>query len=411
MSDTISIKPFNAARVKIDAEMHVYQGMYDHFAFRPEGYRWMPAFKNKQWDGFVRLFDTRSRTLPLGLIPRLDAYAKALGVSMDLSAYEDKSGDDEVTLEQVQEFANSLDIHAGGKKITPHDYQIDAVYMAIKTGRMIAIAPTSAGKSLILYMYVNWYLRNQNVFDVLRGSNKIMLIVPSVSLVHQMIGDFKDYASNNDRNPDDYCHLVTAGKEKSSDKPVTISTWQSLQGMVKNKQYSYFEQYNVVAVDEVHSAKGKVLSSILDLCTNAYNRLGVTGTLDGTDLMQIQLEGLFGPVYKVITTKELMERGAVSNLSIKCLMLTWSEEIKKLCKDLSYAEEVDYLVTHPKRLAFTANLAVSLDAKIHLEFGQIKIVVSKSADIPLSDGSVKKAGEITEHDDVCDEWIKSKQRS
>lgn len=361
-TDNISILPYNASRVKIDAEMHVYQGMYDHFAFRPEGYKFMPAFKNKIWDGYIRLFDTRSRSLPLGLIPRLEKYADALGVDVDFSKYTNQSGDPEVTLEQVQQFADSLNIHSKGKKITPHDYQIDAAYQAIKTGRMVAIAPTSAGKSLILYVFINWYYRNQDLFKVIKGENKILLVVPSIQLVHQMFDDFSDYASEDvDNNPEDYCHLIMGGKDKMSPKPVLISTWQSLQAMAKDKaRQDYFKQFNVVAVDEVHSAKGKVLTSILDLCVNAHTRIGVTGTLDGTDLMQLQLEGLFGSIYKVITTKELMDRGAVSTMDIKCLMMTYPDEVKKICKDLTYQEEVDFLVTHPGRLKFVTNLANSL---------------------------------------------------
>lgn len=361
MTDTILIQNLNASRVRIDAEMHVYQGLYDHFAFRPEGYKFMPSFKNKVWDGFLRLFDIRSRSLPLGLIPRLEKYAECLKIDVDFSQYNNISGDKSVTLEAVQEFAESLNIHSGGKKITPHDYQIDAVFQAIYTGRMVALAPTSAGKSLILYIYLNWFMRNSEVFNVIKNQHKILLIVPSVSLVHQMIGDFNDYASADPLKPDDYCHLITAGKEKQNTKPVIISTWQSLQGLSKDKsQNEYFKQFNVVAVDEVHSAKGKQLTAILDLCVNAHTRLGVTGTLDGTDLMTLQLEGLFGSIYKVITTKELMDRGAVANLDIKCLMLTYADEVKKLCKELTYQEEVDYLVTNPKRLKFVSNLAVNL---------------------------------------------------
>jgi superfamily II DNA or RNA helicase len=291
------------------------------------------------------------------LLPRLEKFINESNETFDLSQYKNQSGDETVTLEQIQEFANSLNIHSNGIKIEPHDYQIDAAYKAIKTGRMAAIAPTSAGKSLILYIYLNWFRQNPE--------NKILLIVPSVSLVHQMIGDFSDYHNNqNEDTPERYCHLIMSGKEKQSDRQITISTWQSLQNIAKGKDKTftdeYFQQWDVVAVDEAHNVKGKIISQILDLCTNAYTRLGVTGTLDGSDLHIIQVEALFGEVYHVITTKELMDRGAVAQMDIKVLMLTYPDEIKKQCKELKYQEEIDYLVTNPKRLNFTANLAVNL---------------------------------------------------
>lgn len=352
MTDTITIYPYNASHVKVDAEMHVLLGMNDHFKFRPKGYQFVPAYKNKIWSGFIELFNIRNRTLPLGLIPRLITYAENIDAEVDLSKYIDKSSNEKVTYEEVEKFIDTLDIHAGNEKITPHDYQVDAVFQAITSGRLVALAPTSAGKSLILYIYMNWFMQNPE--------NKILLIVPSVSLVHQMIGDFKDYSSSNTSNIEDNIHLILSGKEKYSNKQVTISTWQSLQGFAKDKTSDFLEQFDIVMIDECHGLKGKVVSLILDRCTNAYIRLGVTGTLDGTDLMHIQLEGLLGPVYKVITTKELMDRGAVSQMDIKFLMLTYQDEIKKQCKDLTYQEEIDYLLTNQKRLNFTSNLAKNL---------------------------------------------------
>lgn len=359
MRDTIKILEHNASHVKIDTEMHIYQGLYDHFAFRPKGYQYTPNFKAKIWDGYIRLMNTRARTLPIGLIPRLEKYASQIGADIDFSDFKTDNNCMDVTYNEVKEFADSLNIMSKGVKIEPHDYQIETVFHAIKNGRMVALAPTSAGKSLILYIYLNWFLRKTE-------TEKMLLIVPSVQLVHQMFDDFKDYASDNDMSPDDYCHLIMGGKEKQSDKPIYISTWQSLQNIAKGSKSDalynmcYFQQFGLVAVDEVHTAKGKQLSNILDLCIEAYNRLGVTGTLDGTDLMQIQLEGMFGTVYKVITTRELMDRGAVSTMDIKCLMLNYPDEVKKNSTKLTYQEEIDYLVTNPERLKFVSNLAKNL---------------------------------------------------
>jgi len=209
MTDTIQIYSYNAASIKVDADMGVHQGLYDHFAYHPPGYRFVPSFKNKIWDGYIRSYNLRSRTLPVGLIPRLQKYADSLGAPVDYSNYTNLSGDPEVTIEEIQAFADSLDIHSGGKKIIPHDYQIDTVFRAISTGRMVALAPTSSGKSLILYIYLNWFRQNPD--------NKILLIVPSVALVYQMIGDYQDYKNSNEKDddaPNKYCHLITAGSEK-----------------------------------------------------------------------------------------------------------------------------------------------------------------------------------------------------
>lgn len=359
MTDTITLYPQDASKVKIDAELHIYQGLYDHFGYKMPNARFIPSVKAKIWDGVVRLFSIQTRTLPIGLIPRLEKYAKALEIDVDFSKYIDPSVNSNITLEEVKAFAESLNIHSGGKKIEPREYQINTVYEAIKRGRMIAIAPTSAGKSLILYIFINWFRE--------KVKNKILLIVPSTQLVLQMLGDFKDYHNGdvNIDNPEEYCHIIMSGKEKYDDtKKVFISTWQSLQNITKGKDklytLTYFNEFEVVICDETHLAKSTQISNILNSCVNAYIRLGVTGTLDGTDTTQLQLEGLFGPVHHVITTKELMDSGAVSTLDIKCVTLTYPDEIRKNATKLSYQEELDFLVTYPSRLKFVTNLAVSM---------------------------------------------------
>lgn len=457
MTDTITLYHQDATKVKIDAELHIYQGLYDHFGYKMPNARFIPSVKAKIWDGVVRLFSIQTRTLPVGLIPRLEKYAEALEIDVDFSKYTDISENNEVTLEQVKEFADSLDIHSGGKKIEPRDYQIHTVYEAIKRGRMVAIAPTSAGKSLILYIFINWFRE--------KVENKILLIVPSTQLVLQMLGDFKDYHNGNLSidNPEDYCHIIMGGKEKFDDsKKVFISTWQSLQNITKGKDklytLSYFNGFDVAICDETHLAKSTQITNILNSCINAHIRLGVTGTLDGTDTTQLQLEGLFGPVHHVITTKELMDSGAVSTLDIKCVTLTYPDEIRKNATKLSYQEEIDYITKYPARTKFITNLATSLKTNTLIlvnlvEHGQqlydsIKLKVGDSRQVffihgqveaedrekmrkitdttkngitlhfedksffiknddmvLLSNGNTKKAINITEEDDIDDGWI------
>lgn len=404
MSDTISIHPYNASKLKVDSEYHILQGLYDHFGFLMPNARFHPKVKAKQWDGIIRLFDVRSRTLPVGLLPRLMKYAKQADANVDFSNYRSSRLFPKVTIEEVQEFADSLDIHSQGKKITPHDYQIDAVHHALKNGRCVAIAPTSAGKSLILYIYLNWMKRH----DL-----KCLLIVPSVQLVHQMFGDFADY-ENGAKHITDDCHLIMSGEEKQTNKLITISTWQSLQNIAKiatgteskpkkdakrkpkvpiSREYfnfcqSFFQQFDVVANDETHGCTGSMLTLIMDQCINAHTRLGVTGTLDGSEIMPLVLEGIFGPIHVVTTTKELMDRGAVSTIDIKCLILDYPESEKALCKKITYHKEIDYLVANPKRLKFMTNLVTKLDGNTLLLFN----LVAKHGK-PLYDAIKAKVGD------------------
>ena len=84
-------------------------------------------------------------------------------------------------------------------------------------------------------------------------------------------------------------------------------------------------------------------------------RIGTTGTLDGSEVHRLQLEGLFGPVKKVISTKELMEEGTIANLEIDCVILRHLKQ-----KKTTYQDEMDYLVSNDSRNDFICNLVYSL---------------------------------------------------
>lgn len=138
--------------------------------------------------------------------------------------------------------------------------------------------------------------------------------------------------------------------------PFIISTWQSI---YKNEP-EYFEQFDFVFGDECHQFKAKSLTTIMSQITDSKYRIGLTGTLDGTQTHKLVLEGLFGPVFKSVTTKELIDNKHLSDFSIKCLVLKYPEEICKLAKKWKYTDEINYLVGNRARNTFIKNLCLSL---------------------------------------------------
>ena len=163
-----------------------------------------------------------------------------------------------------------------------------------------------------------------------------------------MYKDFEEYCFD----VGSYCHKIYGGKELQTDKQVTITTWQSIYKLPK----PFFQKYNVVIGDEAHNFKSKSLVSIMTKLCDAKYRFGFTGTLDGTETNKLVLEGLFGPAYSTIRTKELMEAGHVAKLDIKVLLLKHDEQAFN-----KYEDEIQYLIGHEKRNKFISNLA--LDAK------------------------------------------------
>ena len=114
----------------------------------------------------------------------------------------------------------------------------------------------------------------------------------------------------------------------------------------------YFEDFGCVIGDEAHLYKAKSLRNILVKLTNTKYRCGLTGTLDDSQTHKLVLEGLFGSLNKVIKTKELMDSKTLAQLSIKCLLLQYSDEECKSIKEFKYADEIDFLVSSKKRNEF-----------------------------------------------------------
>ena len=122
------------------------------------------------------------------------------------------------------------------------DYQDRAVRAALSNHRGILLSCTSSGKSLMIYNIIRC-IRKQNY-------KRILLIVPNIMLVDQMYDDFKDYGYE---NIDNEVERLGGGHEAYLDRPVLISTWQSLQ----NKEEDFFEKYDAVFVDETHRKQSR----------------------------------------------------------------------------------------------------------------------------------------------------------
>jgi superfamily II DNA or RNA helicase len=328
---------------KITCEKHIARELSEFFTFFVPGYQFVPAFRNKIWDGKIRLYNLQTSQLYLGLLDYVQQFCESRDYTYE---YENNlDTESEYSIYHAKKFISELNPHARGEPIEVREHQINAYVHAMQKRRALLLSPTASGKSLIIYLIFRQLWKYQNL--------KGLVIVPTTSLVEQLFSDFGDY---NDGSMEEQLHRIYQGKEKTTDKPLTISTWQSLYKMPKE----YFEQFDYVIGDEAHNFKAQSLTTILTSCTNAKYRIGLTGTLDGTKTHKLVLEGLFGPVKKVVTTKELIDKDQLSNFEIKCLVLKHTDEESKAVKGMTYAEEIGYLISHEARNKFVKNLAVSL---------------------------------------------------
>jgi superfamily II DNA or RNA helicase len=335
VSDLILHKK-NEAYIQFECDRNVAQELSDFFCFYVPGYQFTPAYKSRVWDGKIRLADLRNFTIYHGLVPYIETFCKERDYTLEIDS--EISAAENYSLAEAEQFISTLNI-----PLEVRDYQLKSFVHAVRNKRILLLSPTASGKSLIIYLILR-HLQIEN--------KKGLLIVPTTSLVEQMYKDFADYGYDSDQ----YCHRQYSGKEKHTNKFLTITTWQSI---YKNDK-EYFEQFDFVLGDEAHQFKAKSLTTILSGCTNAKYRIGTTGTLDGTQTHKLVLEGLFGPVYKATSTAELMEKGQLAAFKIKCLILKYDESICKQARDWDYQSEIDYIVKSKPRNEFIKNLVLSL---------------------------------------------------
>jgi len=343
-NEHITITKVNEVYGKVVCERHVARELSEYFTFFVPGYQFVPAYRNRIWDGKIRLFNLQTSQLYLGLVPYLTEFCdeREYAYSHDLI-------EDEYSVYHAHKFFDTLNLHSSGKPIGVREHQQNAFIEAIQKRRTLLLSPTASGKSLIIYLLFRQLLDYQDL--------KGLIIVPTTSLVEQLYTDFQDYSSENGFNVEDNVHRIYQGKDKVTDKKLTISTWQSLYKLPPE----YFQQFDYVIGDEAHLFKAQSLTSILTACVNAKYRVGLTGTLDGTKTHKLVLEGLFGPTKRVITTKELIDKKQLSPFNIKCLVLKHSDEICQEMKDKSYPDELKFLIESENRNRFIRNLAVSLN--------------------------------------------------
>lgn len=346
----------NEVDLHVEAEPHVLYELQDHFSFDVEGASFSPAYRSRQWNGKIYLFSVNTKRMPCGLVYRLCKFLDKHGYEWEFAdnkfygtPYE---VDSSIFKEGINTFMKSI------SNVPPRDYQVDAVYSALKEYRKTIVSPTGSGKSLCIYS-ISRHVASHN--------QRTLIVVPTKSLVEQMTKDFADYGWDTDDN----VHRIYQGKSLITDKPVVISTWQSIYSLDKK----WYRQFDCIIADECHQYKAKALQGILKKCMDVKRRYGFTGTLDGKTVHKLTLEGLFGPVFKTTTTSDLMDKGLLAKLNVEVVTLKHPHKIFD-----NYNEEIEYLCELESRNKFIHNLANNLKGNVLVLFTRVE-----GHGVPLAD--------------------------
>lgn len=341
---TVFISKINETFLYVDASPSILAELEEHFKFRPDGYQFHPAYKNRMWDGYLRIFSNQK--LYCGLINYLITYCEScryiVQLNGDISIHDTRIVTKNDVVSMIQnDFSTPPEIEL-------RDYQLNAIKDAINFRRGVLLSSTGSGKSWIQYILTRFYQ------EYIESPKKLLIIVPTTSLVYQMYNDFKAYSSCDDSwNVEDHVHIIMAGKDKDCpDKEIYISTWQSLQTLPKK----YFHQFHFINIDECHLAQANTIKKIVEASINCKYRFGTTGTLKDSKTHHLTIEGLLGPVIKVASTKELIKQDVLSDIEINFIQLDHQENVCKAMQKSDYRTETDFLEISEKRCRFLANM-------------------------------------------------------
>lgn len=324
----VTITPINSVFVRVDSDDEgIVRELSDYFQFDVPGAHFMRRNIGNHWSGKIKLYNLRTHHIYRGLVPRIIEFCQArdydvtntcppfMGRSTLLDAY--------------------LDAIASELPFAPADDQRAALTYAMDHERALILSPTGSGKSFSIYL-LQKFLRQ-----------KTLIIVPTLSLVSQMVSDFKAYGY---ANP---VAQIYSGRSKDNGERITVSTWQSIYEM----DAGWFNQFGCIIVDEVHTAKSKSIRGLMEQCTKVPYRFGFTGTLDNTECHRLVLEGLFGQAMRVATTAELIKQDRLTPIKVKLCVLHYPEAACKLLRRVSYQDEVQFLIQDAVRNEYIAQLA------------------------------------------------------
>jgi len=355
MSETIKISKIDETSLKVHCSFSVMQEISEQFTFPANNSAYSPAFQSGKWDGNIRLFNRRAQTLPLGLLDILVAWAEHNKINVEIE--NDFQYENEFSAKEAVEFFDSLDIP---KKYTKRDYQMMGFLHGFRKKRCILLSPTNSGKSIIMFLLICKILTS--------GKSKGVVIVPTVQLVEQLYNDFMSYGLD----VENLCHRVHAGTGMgiNTDKPITITTWQSLAKQPKH----FHEQFEFLIGDEAHHFKAKELKKIMDSMHNAEYRIGLTGSLDGSVVHKLALTGMFGKIKTLAKSHELIKRGLSSQTTVKALVLKHPKQICTLrtTEKWGYQQELSYLCQCDYRNKYITNLALSLEGNSLILFNYVE---------------------------------------
>jgi len=78
-TDVLIVEKKDDVYLTVDCDPNVQREISEFFTFYVPGYKFMPAFRNRIWDGKIRLFSQKFKEIYFGLYPYIKAFAEERG--------------------------------------------------------------------------------------------------------------------------------------------------------------------------------------------------------------------------------------------------------------------------------------------------------------------------------------------
>ena len=353
----------------------------------------MPAYKLGRWDGCIRYCDIGGRTY-FNLLDKLLPLVVEEGYQVDVDDQRQtwNFSFEPVTQTDYEHIAWPAKHPRAGDPIILRDYQVEVINRFLDNPQCLQQIATGAGKTIITAV----------LSHKCEPYGRSIVIVPNKDLVVQTEKDYKNLGLDVG---------VFFGDRKEFGKTHTICTWQSLailekktkEGVADIDVEQFLDGVVCVMVDEVHKAKADVLRDQLSgIFRNVPIRWGLTGTIPKDEYEAVGCICSIGPVVGNLSSKELQDMGVLADLDINILQLQ-----DGALGFNSYAQELKWLVTDPKRIDQVSNIVKGLSNSGNTlvlidRIATGEMLMERNPDWVFISGEMKTNDRQKEYDDVSD---------
>lgn len=360
--------------------------------FLPYAYH-MPAFKLGRWDGCVRFCDIGGRTY-FHLLEKLLPIVTAEGYHVDVKDLRKQwqFSFSKVTETDYEHIAWPKGHPKAGDPVILRDYQVEIINRFLDNPQCLQEIATGAGKTLITAV----------LSHKCEPYGRSIVIVPNKDLVVQTEKDYKNLGLDVG---------VLYGDRKEYNRQHTICTWQSLSVLEKKTKAGdapfpideFLDNVVCIMVDEVHKAKADVLKNLLSgPFANVPVRWGLTGTIPKDEYEAVGCVSCLGPVIGNLKSKELQDMGVLADLDINIFQLQDGQ-----LGFNSYAQELKWLVTDPKRIDHISEIIRGLSANGNTlvlidRIATGELLIERNSDWAFISGEIKVSERQKEYNEISD---------